>query len=225
LWCEGPVQLLVYLVNELQDKLLLAKPATLTQMLSWLDDSSAGWRPNEFGVILQHQLSTPLLLDLGFVGFDLKRRARAGIFPRGIRSLTYRDLFARPEVPVELLVLVEHLAAANLANRNSPVPHDVSEVLCFACIATALVHHGVRIGQMNAKSLRSSLDRLAAQSWIDQAIGQLFEKALGQLSAECRGPKSLWVERSTRNVQRSAFNVQRFGVRRHLGCMIPAYRK
>src|SRR5208337_2900138 len=72
------------------------------------------WRTDELAAIFRHQMSAPVLVDLG--GFDPRTAARLKNLSEA-QSLVLRsfaDLFRHPSPPVEVLELVKDFAKANM---------------------------------------------------------------------------------------------------------------
>jgi len=142
------------------------------------------WRPEEFAAILRHQLSAPMLVDLG--GFD---RAPAGRLKRlsdaeGLLLKSFSELFKHPAPPLELLELTKEFAKANMDHPESTIPGEIAAVLYYASIASALVRLGARITRLNDADLRRGLQWSRDQSWVDNDSRNLLAEALDVLAAE-----------------------------------------
>ena len=77
------------------------------------------WRADELAAIFKHQISTPMLVDLG--SFDPRTANKLKIVSEGHSLLlkSFSDLFHHPAPPVELLELVKDFAKANLDHPES----------------------------------------------------------------------------------------------------------
>jgi len=145
------------------------------------------WRPEELAAIFRHQMSAPVLVDLG--GFDPATAAKLRTLSEahGLLLKSFAELFRHPSPPLELLELTKNFAKANLDHPESTLPGDIASALYYASIATALVRLNERISQLKDEDLRRGLALVKEQAWIDEEIRALLAKAIEKLPAAAKG--------------------------------------
>jgi hypothetical protein len=126
-------------------------------------DERPDWTPEELGSILRHQFDASL-------EFDSSGR---------IRSLA--ELFSTPNPPLELLRQVKEFAKRNYAQAESLLPREVSLMLYFASLATALLRCRARISQLSDSELRAGFEWAVAQPWGDERLTLLFREGISAL--------------------------------------------
>ena len=141
------------------------------------------WRPDELGAIFRHQMSAPVLVDLG--GFDpgTASRLKSLSDAQCLLLKSFADLFHHPAPPRELLELTKNFAKANLDHPESALPNEVAAALYYTSIAAALVRLGVRITQLPDAELRRGLLLTKDQAWLDDRTRELLTDAAQKLSS------------------------------------------
>src|SRR5208283_1295936 len=115
------------------------QPKSLAALLEASGEQARLWRPEELGAIFRHQMSAPVLVDLG--GCDpgtaarLKRLSEA----QCLLLKSFADLFHHPAPPLELLEMTKDFAKANMDQAQSSLPNEVAAALYYTSIAAALV--------------------------------------------------------------------------------------
>jgi hypothetical protein len=147
------------------------------------------WRPEELAAMLRHQMSAPMLVDLG--GFDAQTATRLRTLSeaQGLLLKSFSDLFHHPAPPVELLELVKNFAKANLDHPESGLPGEIAAALYYTSIASALVQLDSRISQLPDADLQRGLRWTEQQSWLDEKTKSLLAQALKKLSAGQEAPQ------------------------------------
>lgn len=156
-------------------------PKSLAAFLAAGSEQERLWRPEELGAIFRHQMSAPILVDLG--GFDpgTATRLKALSEAQCLLLRSFGDLFHHAVPPLELLTLTKDFAKANMDHPESSIPQEVAGVLYYASIATALVRLDTRISQLKDAELRRGLLWARDQSWIDGPTREILEQALQKL--------------------------------------------
>jgi hypothetical protein len=87
---------------------------TLAALLAAGEERAKLWRPEDLAAMFRHQMSAPILVDLG--SFDVRTAARLTTLSQaqGLLLKSFSDLFQHPAPPVELLELVKNFAKANV---------------------------------------------------------------------------------------------------------------
>ena len=156
----------------------------LAQLLAMTSHESAGWRADELGAILRHQLSVP-------VEFELPCSAGPGdgvppgTMPAGVRAIfttTFADLLRHRDPPLAMLRRVKDFAKACREDPRGPLPREVAMVLYLASILAALTRHGAAITKLGFDELRKATEWGLAQPWLDDATRSLFEDGMSQLA-------------------------------------------
>ena len=145
------------------------------------------WHPEELADIFRHQLSAPMLVDLG--GFDTRTAASLQTLgeAEGLLLKSFSDLFHHPAPPVELLEAVKDFAKANLDHPESGLPGEIATVLYYTSIAAALVHLNSRISQLSDSELRRGLTWATGEIWLDPRTKALLSEALSKIPASTGG--------------------------------------
>jgi hypothetical protein len=157
-----------------QDSLDGTEPARLAEMMTLDATPPRLWSPDELGVILRHQLSVPLELDLGEPSGD----AATGADSRPMPSCTFADLLHHPEPPLAMLRRAKRFAKACKSDPNGPLPDEVATVLYYATIAVALLRCRQCITAMDDVALRAGFGWALLQVWVDDRTKSIFEEAL-----------------------------------------------
>jgi hypothetical protein len=142
------------------------------------------WGPDELAAIFRHQMSAPVLVDLG--GFDPGTAVRLKTLSeaQGLLLKSFSDLFHHPSPPIALLKLTKEFAKANMDHPESGLPTEIVSVLYYASIAAALVRLDARISRLKEADLRRGLLWAKDQAWIDEETKALLLKALEKVPEE-----------------------------------------
>jgi hypothetical protein len=158
------------------------QPKSLAALLQASGERVRLWRPEELGAIFRHQMSAPVLVDLG--GYDpgtalrLKRLSDA----QSLLLKSFADLFHHPAPPLELLELTKDFAKANMDHAESSLPGEVAAALYYTSIAAALVRLDARISRLPEAELRRGLLWTREQAWLDEDTKQLLLQAAGKIA-------------------------------------------
>jgi hypothetical protein len=165
-------------------------PKSLAAFLAAGAERARLWRPEELSAIFRHQMSAPILVDLG--GFDPATAGRLKTLSdaQSLLLKSFSDLFHHPVPPQELLSLTKDFAKANMDHPESSVPQEVAAVLYYASIATAIVRLDARISQLKDAELQRGLLWAKDQPWVDEQTRELFAQAMKKLSPDSpdKGP-------------------------------------
>jgi hypothetical protein len=156
-------------------------PKSLAAFLAAGAERARLWRPEELSAIFRHQLSAPILVDLG--GFDPATSARLKTLgdAQGLLLKSFSDLFHHPVPPLELLTLTKDFAKANMDHPESSLPQEVAAALYYASIAAALVRLDARISQLKDAELQRGLGWAKDQPWVDDKTRELLAAALKKI--------------------------------------------
>ncbi len=144
------------------------------------------WRPDELAAIFRHQMSAPMLVDLGAFDAGTAARLRTLGESQGLLLKSFADLFHHPAPLLELLEMVKNFARANMDQPAGALPGEIAAVLYYTSIAAALVRLDARISQLSDADLQRGLTWAGAQTWLDDKTKALLTQALARLAA---GPK------------------------------------
>ncbi|MCX6924146.1 MAG: hypothetical protein NT154_13185 [Verrucomicrobia bacterium] len=165
-----------------------ASPARLASVLALDTDSPRVWRPEELGAVFQHQMASPVSVDLGSLDPGLTGKLRTLTDASGLLLKSFRDLFQHPAPPLELLRLVTDFAKLNREQRESLLPSDVATVLYYLSIAAALVRWDERISALSDDELRRGFAWANSQNWIDEPARELLGSASEKLPSSRPNP-------------------------------------
>jgi len=157
-------------------------PKRLAALMTSEMERARLWRPDELTAIFRHQMSAPIVVDLG--GFDPGTAARLKQLSEA-QSLvlkSFADLFHHPSPPLELLELTKNFAKANLDHPESSLPGEIAQALYYTSIAAALVRLDKRISQLSDADLRRGLLWAKGQPWTDESTKSLLQSAIDKLA-------------------------------------------
>jgi hypothetical protein len=156
-------------------------PKSLAAFLAAGAEHARLWRPEELSAIFRHQMSAPILVDLG--GFDPATAARLKTLSQAQSVLlkSFSDLFHHPVPPLELLSLTKDFAKANMDHPDSSLPNEVAAALYYASIAAALVRLDARISQLQDAELQRGLLWAKDQPWVDDQTREILVEALKKI--------------------------------------------
>lgn len=162
----------------------------LAELLASGEEHARLWHPDELAAIFRHQMSAPMLVDLGAFDTRTASRLRTVAEAQGLLLKSFSDLFHHPAPVVELLELVKDFAKANLDHPDSGVPGEVAAALYYTSIAAALVRLDTRITQLPDADLQRGLSRTLKQTWLDDKTRELLTRALDKISGGQKGAAS-----------------------------------
>jgi hypothetical protein len=146
------------------------------------------WRPEELAAIFRHQLTAPVLVDLGRFDVGTAAKLKGLTDSQGLLLKSFSELFHHPTPPLELLALTKDFAKANMNHPESALPGEVATAIYYLSIATAAVRLGERISQLTDADLRRGYAWTCAQHWVDPETKRLLLNAIECLPAGERGP-------------------------------------
>ena len=166
-----------------------SRPKELAALLATGEESSRLWRADELAAIFKHQVSAPMLVDLG--GFGPRTASQLKLIgdAQGLLLKSFSDLIHHSAPPVELLELVKNFAKANLDHPESGLPPEIASALYYLTIASALVHLDARISRLSDADLHRGLAWARAQEWLDEKNTGLLAQAIEKISALQKGAK------------------------------------
>ncbi|MGD1090032.1 MAG: hypothetical protein ABR955_15110 [Verrucomicrobiota bacterium] len=162
----------------------------LAALMATGEERAKLWRPEELAAIFQHQMSAPILVDLGTFDPRTATRLRTLSEAQGLLLKSFADLFHHPTPPIELLELVKDFAKANLDHPENGLPGEIATTLYYTSIAAALVRLDVRISKLPDADLQRGLRWTMEQSWLDEKTKELLAKALEKFSGSQKGAVS-----------------------------------
>jgi hypothetical protein len=162
----------------------------LAALMATGEERARLWRADELASIFRHQISSPMLVDLG--SFDPRTAGQLKLVSeaQGLLLKSFSDLFQHPAPPVELLELVKDFAKANLDHPESGLPAEIASALYYMSIAAALARRDARISKLPDADLRRGLAWTREQAWLDEATKELLDRALDKIPGGQKGPKS-----------------------------------
>ena len=161
----------------------------LAALMTTSEEGARLWRADELAAIFKHQISTPMLVDLG--SFDPRTANKLKIVSEahGLLLKSFSDLFHHPAPPLELLELVKDFAKANLDHPESGLPNEIASALYYTSIASALVKLDKRITKLPDADLLRGLTWAREQGWLDGATRDLLGVALEKISGGQKGAR------------------------------------
>ena len=161
----------------------------LAALLATGEERARLWRADELAAMFRHQLSAPILVDLG--SFDPRTASRIKNLSeaQGLLLKSFADLFSHPSPAKELLVLVKEFAKANMDHPESGLPTEITTALYYTSIAAALVHLGERISKLSDTDLQNGFRWAQQQAWLDENTRALLGEASKKISTGEGGAK------------------------------------
>jgi hypothetical protein len=169
---------------------LKSRANKLAALMATGEERARLWRPDELAAIFRHQMSAPMLVDLGAFDPRTARRLRTLSEAQGLLLKSFADLFHHPAPLIELLELVKDFAKANLDHPEGGLPDEIATTLYYTSIAAALARLDKRISQLPDADLQRGLRWTMDQSWLDQKTKTLLAEALDKLSGGQKGARS-----------------------------------
>ena len=161
-------------------------PRRLAEIIDLDPSPQRIWSADEYGPILQHQLS--VVLDLGEsaapahdVGALAPGPSPEACTPSPVVTIG-QVLFDRSTVAQ--LVAIKDFAKANASHPDSALPRDVAEVLYYLAIAAGMVRHDQRLTRLANPDLSAGLRWALSQPWMDARGCAVLQKALQKLGEE-----------------------------------------
>ena len=152
------------------DVLDRSDPVRLAEALSIHPATAEKISAQESGAILEHQLATPLEIDLG----EIPKSQNA---PR-----TLGELLTGPSLPpLDLLERAKAFAKFCKSTPDGPLPAPIATVLYFALIAKAATAHDQRISALSDLELAEGFRWSLQQPWVTHGLRELLEKGLVNL--------------------------------------------
>ena len=150
----------------------------LATLMATGEERAKLWRPDELAAIFRHQMSAPMLVDLGSFDSRTATKLRTLSEAQGLLLKSFADLFHHPAPPIELLELIKDFAKANMDHPESGLPDEIAAALYYTSIAAALVRLDVRISHLPDADLQRGLRWTMEQAWLDENTKELLAKAL-----------------------------------------------
>ena len=98
----------------------------LASLLASGEERTKLWRVDELAAIFRHQMSAPILVDLGTFDPLTATRIRMQSEAQGLLLKSFADLFHHPSPPLELLELIKDFAKANLDHPDKRSAHSLT---------------------------------------------------------------------------------------------------
>ncbi|HEV2319156.1 MAG TPA: hypothetical protein VGV18_05365 [Verrucomicrobiae bacterium] len=160
----------------------------LSALMASGDERGPLWRPDELAAMFRHQMSAPVLMDLGSFDPRTASQLKALTAAQGLLLSSFAELFNHANPPVQLLQLVKDFAKTNLDHPESGLPREIATALYYASIATALVRLDKRISKLSDADLQRGLRLTREQPWLDERTKSLLSEALKKISGDKEAP-------------------------------------
>lgn len=160
----------------------------LAALMASGDERGPLWRADELAALFRHQMSAPVLMDLGSFDPRTATQLKGLTAAQGLLLSSFADLFNHAQPPARLLELVKDFAKANIDHPESGLPREIATALYYASIAAALVRLDQRISQLPDADLKRGLQWTTEQAWLDEKTRALLTAALEKLSSGKEAP-------------------------------------
>jgi hypothetical protein len=149
----------------------------VAEVLDLAQDESIPWGPEELGAIFRHQMTAPLLVDLGALDPALAAQFQALADGSGLLLKSFGDLLGHATPPLALLQMIKDFAKRHQCHQRSFLPLPIARVLYYLTIAAALVRWRERITSLSDSDLRQGFRWAIAQAWMNEAARDLLRQA------------------------------------------------
>jgi hypothetical protein len=153
------------------------------------------WQLNELGVVLQHQLESPL--EFGTASSEnsttvayVPQVSQGNGATAGPGLGTVGDLLRDPHPPLPMLEKLKDFAKTHAVDPLQVIPQEIAALLYYAAIIAAWLRCDCRITELDSESLRLGLGRLLECTWLDEMTRKLFEEGLCKVSDAAAAHKS-----------------------------------
>lgn len=168
--------------------LLKSRAQQLSALMASGEERGPLWQPDELAAMFRHQMSAPVLMDLGNFDPRTASQLKSLTAAQGLLLSSFADLFNHPNPPAQLLQLVKDFAKTNLDHPESGLPREIATALYYASIAAALVRLDKRISQLSNADLQRGLRATREQPWLDERTKSLLSEALNKISSDKEAP-------------------------------------
>jgi hypothetical protein len=169
--------------------LIKSRAKELSSLMASGDERGPLWRADELAALFRHQMSAPILMDLGSFDPRTANQLKTLAVAQGLLLSSFADLFNHPAPPLPLLQLVKDFAKANMDHPESGLPAEIAVTLYYLSIAAALVRLDQRITQLPDADLRRGLELTAKQAWLDDKTKALLADAMKKITGGKEAPK------------------------------------
>jgi hypothetical protein len=127
--------------------------------------------------LLRDQLAESLPLDAGIAGLlpDILTMVCEKLRP--FTGCSFGALLLDPQTDLLLLETIKDLHKKQAQSAPSGPRQEVATAIYYAAIASASVHHQVKITKLSHESLKRSFEELSGSDWLPVDMRQLFTQA------------------------------------------------
>jgi hypothetical protein len=126
--------------------------------------------------LLRNQLAESLPLDAGMAHILPNILTMVCEKLRPFTGCSFGALLVDPETDLLVIGTIKDLHKKRAESMPPGPLQDVATAIYYAAIASALVHHDVRITKLSHESLSRSFEELAKSDWLPVDMRQLFAK-------------------------------------------------
>jgi hypothetical protein len=154
-------------------------PASMADLIELDVQPQRIWRASELGAVLEHELNTPLWMELD--GLRVGAAVERGI--GGLRLLTVGELLHHPAPPLDLLVQLKNWAKKARHDPQSHLPEEVAAVIYALALAAGLTRHRQRLTSLAPEAIGQYLRWAAQRPWLGQAEADLLRRAVDECTS------------------------------------------
>ena len=127
--------------------------------------------------LLQHQLAESLPLETGMQHLLPEIITAICKKLKPFTGCSFKCLLLDPETDPMVLRAIKDLHKQRAESATSELEQEVSATIYYVAIASALVHHDIRITKFSYKDLRQSFAELRENNWLLSDLRNLFSRA------------------------------------------------
>ena len=170
-------------MTETEQTIFMSRPESLARILALDEDAGDLWAPEELRAMWQHQMRTPVDIDLGGFNAPGAGPLQSSAAMQSFKGKTFSELFADRQPPIEVLKLTKEFAKDTLKQAEEKQLKEIASALYYAAYAAGLLRYQKLIGSMKAEELKPGFSWAVKLSWLDDQTRELIGKARDLLGA------------------------------------------
>lgn len=163
--------------NQESQQVFDSSPAKLAELLEEVEETGTTWHETDLQALFRHQMTTPIPVDLEKLSRKEREKVKLLTKSHDLLLNSYNDLFTHPSPPSDLLKLIKHFAKQCMVSPNAVLPREISTVLYYASIVTALLRHKQSITKLTNEQVVQGINWCLEKEWLTESIRALFIEA------------------------------------------------
>jgi len=169
---------------ETTETIFVNRPEGMARILALDDTARDLWAAAEMQVIWQHQLSTPVDVDLGTAALSDARAPGGSSDLQPLLSQSFGHVLADPHSSLALLKMIKSFAKQTFNSAEDAQMKGVAAALYYAACAAGMVRYQQRLSGMGDTELKRGFKWALHQDWLGEPPRKLIEQAAELLPTE-----------------------------------------